>query len=110
MTFVFNGERFETDEEGYLMNPDDWSVEIAEFMAHEDSCYLTENHWVVIHLIRNYYCEYEVAQGIRLLVKQVGKQLGKDKANSRYLYHLFPYGPATQACKYAGLPKRSVCI
>ena len=79
-------------------------------MAYEDNCCLTENHWVVIHLIRDYYREHQVAQGIRLLVNQIGKNLGKDKANSRYLYQLFPGGPAKQACKYAGLPKPTGCI
>ena len=110
MTFVLDGKTFETNDEGYLVNPSDWSIKIAEFMAHEDNCCLTENHWVVIHLIRDYYREHQVAQGIRLLVKQIGKNLGKDKANSRYLYQLFPEGPAKQACKYAGLPKPTGCI
>ena len=110
MTFVLDGKTFETSEEGYLANPSDWSIRIAEFMAHEDSCCLTENHWIVIHLIRDYYREHQVAQGVRILVKQIGKKLGKDKANSRYLYQLFPEGPAKQACKYAGLPKPTGCI
>ncbi len=78
MTFVLDGKTFETSEEGYLANPGDWSIRIAEFMAHEDSCAPTENHWIVIHLIRDYYCEHQVAQGIRLLIKQIGKNLGKD--------------------------------
>ena len=38
------------------------------------------------------------------------KKLGKDKGTSKYLYELFPYGPAKQACKYAGLPKPTGCV
>ena len=110
MTFVLDGKTFETKEEGYLTDPSDWSAKIAEFMAYEDNCCLTENHWVVIHLIRDYYREHQVAQVMRLLVNQIGKNLGKDKANSRYLYQLFPEGPAKQACKYAGLPNPTGCI
>ena len=34
-----------------------------------------------------------------MLTKAIGKKLGPDKGNSKYLYELFPYGPAKQACK-----------
>jgi len=47
---------------------------------------------------------------VRVLTKAVGKKLGKDKGNSKYLYGLFPYGPAKQACRYAGLPKPTGCV
>jgi tRNA 2-thiouridine synthesizing protein E len=45
-----------------------------------------------------------------VLTKSMGKTLGADKGNSAYLYELFPYGPAKQACKIAGLPKPTGCI
>ena len=43
-------------------------------------------------------------------VKAMKKQLGEDKGNSRYLYKLFPKGPAKQATRIAGLPKPAKCI
>ncbi len=110
MTFVFEGKRYRTNREGYLTYREDWSPDVAEFMASQDQCVLSENHWAVIYLIRDYYKEHQVAPGVRKLVKQIGNKLGKDKANSRYLYQLFPEGPAKQACKYAGLPKPTGCI
>ena len=45
-----------------------------------------------------------------ILTRAVARRLGPDKGNSRYLYRLFPDGPARQACRYAGLPKPSGCI
>jgi dissimilatory sulfite reductase related protein len=105
------GERvLETDEEGYIQNLEDWSPEVAEQMAHEDGLELTENHWEVINFLREYYEEYQIAPAVRVLTRAIGKRLGPDKGNSKYLYQLFPYGPAKQACKYAGLPKPTGCV
>jgi tRNA 2-thiouridine synthesizing protein E len=44
-----------------------------------------------------------------IMAHQDGHDL-TDKGNSKYLYELFPYGPAKQACKYAGLPKPTGCV
>jgi len=98
------------DEEGYLLTLSDWSVEVAEAMAKADDCELTPNHWEVIDFLRGYYEQYEIAPAIRILTKQIGKKLGQEKGNSKYLYELFPHGPAKQACKYAGLPKPTGCV
>ena len=110
MAIQLNGESFDTDEEGYLVNLGDWSKEVATAMAVEDGCDLTDNHWEVINFLREYYDEYQIAPAVRILTKAIGRKLGKDKGNNKYLYELFPYGPAKQACKYAGLPKPTGCV
>lgn len=110
MSIEVNGKVLETDEEGYLATLSDWSPEVCEQMATEDGCDLSDNHWEVINFLRQYYEEYQIAPAVRVLTKAIGKKLGKDKANTKYLYELFPYGPAKQACKYAGLPKPTGCV
>jgi TusE/DsrC/DsvC family sulfur relay protein len=69
-------------------------------MAAQDNLELTDSHWEVINFLREYYDEYQIAPAVRVLTKAIGKKLGKDKGNSKYLYELFPYGPAKQACKF----------
>jgi len=109
MPLQIDGKTYETDEEGYLANLGDWTPELATAMATADGAELEDNHWEVINFLREYYEEYQIAPAVRVLTKAIGKKLGKDKGNSKYLYELFPYGPAKQACKYAGLPKPTGC-
>ena len=110
MAIEVNGKSFETDEEGYLVNLSDWEPGVADVMAKEDDLELTEEHWDIINFLREYYEEYQIAPAVRVLTKAVGKKLGKEKGNSKYLYALFPYGPGKQACRIAGLPKPTGCI
>jgi tRNA 2-thiouridine synthesizing protein E len=104
------GKSFEVDEEGYLVNLADWDEEVAKYLAAEEKVDMTDSHWEVINFLREYYSEYQIAPAIRVLTKAVAKKLGPDKGNNKYLYELFPYGPAKQACKIAGLPKPTGCI
>ncbi len=110
MTIEVNGKPLETDEEGYLTNLSEWTPEVGKKMASDEGLELTDNHWEVINFLREYYDEYQIAPAVRVLTKAIGKKLGADKGNSKYLYELFPYGPAKQACKYAGLPKPTGCV
>ena len=110
MPLEIDGKSYETDEEGYLANLSDWTPELCTAMAAADDAELSDNHWEVINFLREYYDEYQIAPAVRVLTKAIGKKLGKDKGNSKYLYELFPYGPAKQACKYAGLPKPTGCV
>ena len=100
----------EIDEEGFLLKIADWSEEIALEMAAEDEIELSTEHWEVINFLREYFEEYEFAPAVRILTKAIAKKLGNDKGNSRYLYSLFPYGPAKQGCRFAGLPKPTGCV
>lgn len=110
MAIELNGKTYETDEEGYLADLSQWDEDVAKYMAEQDGIDLTDAHWEVINFLRDYYEEYQIAPAVRVLTKAIGKKLGKDKGNSKYLYQLFPYGPAKQACKFGGLPKPTGCV
>ncbi len=99
-----------TDTEGYLLNLLDWSPEVARQLAAQDNLVLTEAHWEIMHFVRDYYAQYQIAPAMRTLTRRIGETLGRDKASSRYLYRLFPDGPAKQASRYAGLPKPTRCL
>jgi len=110
MGIEVNGTTYETDEEGYLLNLSEWNEDIGKVLATSENVEMTPGHWEVVNFLRDYYNEYQIAPAVRVLTKAIGKQLGADKGNSKYLYELFPYGPAKQACKIAGLPKPTGCV
>ena len=98
------------DARGYLLDAGQWQRDVAIEMAIRDGIELNEQHWESIDFLRAYHQRFATAPPMRLLVKEIGHQFGVDKASSRYLYRLFPDGPARQACRYAGLPKPVSCI
>ncbi|MEJ8568438.1 TusE/DsrC/DsvC family sulfur relay protein [Elongatibacter sediminis] len=105
-----DGRRLAIDSRGYLVRPEDWSPGVAEFMAGRDGIELTADHWVVIEIFQEHFARFEIEPPMRVLVRRAREQLGEDKGTSRYLYRLFPDGPGTQACRYAGLPRPVSCI
>ncbi len=110
MLYDHNGTVVETDEEGYIRDISLWTRELAELIAKGESINMTSEHWEVVNFLRGYHEEYKIAPAIRVLTKAIKKSMGPEKGNSRYLYELFPYGPAKQGCKIAGLPKPTGCI
>ena len=101
---VLGGHEIEVDEDGFIQEPEKWNKEVAEDLAKiEEASPMSDDHWKVVNYLRNYYLEYEIAPPIRMLTKNTGFDL-------KYIYKLFPHGPANGACKVAGLPKPTGCV
>lgn len=109
-TIDFEGKSYEIDEDGYLTDWQEWNEGIAGLMAKEDGLELGEAHWEVIKFLRDYFEKFQIAPMIKILTKELKKKYGKEKGNTKYLYELYPAGPAKQACRYAGLPKPTGCV
>jgi tRNA 2-thiouridine synthesizing protein E len=107
---LFEGQQYPTDNQGYLLDSTLWSEQLATEIAKLESVEMTESHWQVVFFVREFYLEFNTSPAIRALVKAMQKKYGAELINSRYLYRLFPEGPAKQATKIAGLPKPARCI
>ena len=105
-----DGRELRVDDKGYLLDYLDWSPAVAQIMASNDGIELTDEHWAVLEIFREYFEAHEIEPPMRALVKKACERLGEDKGSSRCLYRLFPDGPGTQACRYAGLPKPLSCV
>ncbi len=107
---TLNNTTISLDNDGYLKNLSDWNKDVAQVLARDEQIELTENHWEVIELVREFYDTFELAPSQRPLVKFVKNRLGEEKGRSIYLMKLFPGSPARIVARIAGLPRPTNCF
>lgn len=112
MSIEVNGKAIETDEEGFLINPDDWDEDVAKVLVqqHEAAGHkqVTEEGWSLIRYFREYYEDHMTHPTMHKILRERAKEEGKDFLSEEkfkdHLYELFPHGPIRMLCKLAGLP------
>lgn len=103
-TKTIAGKTVEVTEEGYLVNMNDWTEDMAAELAKEEGIEtLTEAHWKVIRFLRDDYKAKGQIPTIRRLKNEGG-------IPTKDLYELFPEGPIKKAARIAGLPKPESCV
>ena len=94
------GLKFEVDEEGFLVNFDDWNEKVACALADREGiskeCPLTKERMDILKFIRDYYKNFSSVPIVRAVCKNVHQP-----KNCEYLN--FPDPVITS--KVAGLPK-----
>ncbi len=99
----YAGVTVEVNEEGYLLNLDQWDKNIAiEIAKAEEVGDLTDKHWEVIQYLQDQY-----RKEARLSIRSIGKS---GVVGIKDFYQLFPNGPLKKAAKIAGIPKPASCI
>ncbi len=109
-TLTVKEKTYEVDESGYLTNIDEWNIDVANYYAEVEGIAMSDQHWEIVNFLREYYKRYQIAPMIKIILKEIGNKFGQHMGNTKYLYELFPDGPAKQACKIAGLPKPTGCV
>lgn len=103
-TVTLAGQEIEVNKDGFMLNPDQWTPEVAAEIARENGIDpLTERHWDVIDFCRRDAAEKGEPPGLRRIHKQVGITI-------KELYQLFPGGPGILSAKVSGLTKPKGCI
>ena len=103
-TFTHGEISIEVDEDGFMQEREIWNEDIAKALAStEGVAETTDDHWKLANYLRDYYLKFGIAPMIRKLCKEPGFSL-------KYVYELYPSGPAKGACKVAGLPKPTGCV
>ena len=98
-----NGVTIALDREGYMLDPSQWNEAVAHALAEKENIELTEDVWEVIKFVRDYFIERQSVPEHRLLLQELRRRHGKEKATRKYVYNMFPYGYGQQACKIAGM-------
>jgi TusE/DsrC/DsvC family sulfur relay protein len=93
------------DGDGFLLNMNDWTLDVMFEMALEDGVEMTDEKVRHIELAREMYEETSMVPR----VKDFGKALGMDR-KAKGLYDEWKTGPMKQIAKYGGLPKPTGCV
>ncbi len=91
------------DGDGFLIDRDDWSEEIAVDLSNADGFEMTEQVMGLIRQARAMYEEDGVVPPIRIFAKKQG-------VSTKDLYDIFKKGPMKLVCKWGGLPKPTGCV
>jgi tRNA 2-thiouridine synthesizing protein E len=105
----FHGRVIEIDDEGFLRNLDDWSEDVAVYIAEKENIHLKEQHWEVIKFMRQYYNDYNVPPMPMVILKVLNTLAGTDKYTMKSLCGLFQGSSIRKACQLAGIPKPHGC-
>ncbi len=93
----------EVDGEGFLVNRDDWSEEVARELASSDEFEIDGHIMGLILKAREMYDADGVVPPIRIFAKKMG-------VSTKDLYAIFKKGPMKLVCKWGGLPKPTGCV
>lgn len=103
-TATIAGATVDLNDEGFFTDPTQWTEEMAVDLARAEGIDpLTDDHWTVLHFMREEFFEKGTGPTVRMLGKTSGVSV-------KELYQLFPKGPAKLAAKIAGIPKPRGCI
>ena len=91
------------DSEGFLLDRDDWSEEVARELASRDGYEMTDEMMGLVTAARDMFEEDAVVPPIRKFAKKMG-------VDSKHLYDVFKKGPMKVICKWGGLPKPTGCV
>ena len=94
------------DDEGYMVDPEDWNENLARELALEEDLELTEAYWPILGFMREYWQNHKIAPDVRHVIAYLAEIQGSDKKGAKQqLFDLFPYGYVKQACKIAGMKR-----
>ena len=100
---TLGGREIHVNDEGFLTDPAEWNVDLAQTLAHQIGIELTDAHWKAIHFLRDDFAVKGETPTIRRVSTAGGIPV-------KELFRLFPQKPAKKMAYVAGLPKPHGCV
>ncbi len=100
---TYAGASVQTNNEGFMVDANQWNPAIGEAIANEVGLTLTPRHWEVVNFAREDFANQGASPGLRRIAKYA-------KVPIKELYKLFPKGPGKLIARIAGLPKPKSCL
>lgn len=98
------GKTVQVNEEGFMVNPNEWTRDIAVEIAREEGITeLTAMHLKVIDFCRQDGLATGKAPTLRRITTQAG-------VSTKDMFALFPKGPAKKVARISGLGKPEGCV
>lgn len=92
------------DEQGFLVDPEEWDADVAMALAEQQGVVLTTDHWDVISYMRTFLAEHGIAADARFVMHFLDERAAtQGKSGRDLLFELFPYGYVGQACRISGM-------
>jgi len=92
----------DVNEEGYLVDFNQWDKDVCAYLAEEQGISMTEKHWEVVEYLQDKFQKEEP-----LSIRGIKKS---GVINIKEFYSLFPGGPLKKSTLIAGIPKPKSCI
>lgn len=102
MKKVIANREIDVNEEGYLLDFNQWDKEVGKYLAEEQGITMSDKHWEVIE-----YLQDKQQKGEALSIRGIKKS---GVINIKEFYSLFPGGPLKKSTLIAGIPKPKSCI
>lgn len=97
------GREVQLDDEGFLLDHNEWDESVAERLAANIGIELTARHWEVIRWLRQDFERLGVSSTTRHTQSAGGIAIKEQ-------FELFPGAPAKKMAYVAGLPKPYGCV
>ncbi|MGB5202561.1 TusE/DsrC/DsvC family sulfur relay protein [Eudoraea sp.] len=102
MKKIIADREIDVNEEGYLVDFNQWDKEVCAYLAEEQGISMTEKHWEVVEYLQDKFQKEEP-----LSIRGIKKS---GVINIKEFYELFPGGPLKKSTLIAGIPKPKSCI